>query len=438
MIVTFSERRAIADDASTPGALLRLTCAATMASAGVVHLVMAPDHSRAWFAEGLGFAVAGAVQLGIAVAMVARCRPLTVGAATAVNVTLIVLWAVSRTVGFPVGPHASVAEGVSLIDAYVVVAEAVALGCALLAFVLGVTSGPSWSRRAGANLAMCTAAMAVTSSLVVSPAVRGHAHDSSSGASTASSAAHTDGHAHGASPPVAMSQVSPGAVAGNSTTDDRGFSLLMNGHHDDAEPQPLDPATTVQLADQLARTSELVASYPTVADAEAGGYRRQGPYSPGLGTHYGKGADTLVGAAINDETVLDPMLIYSGNESSDQLVGFMYVAFGVEGEPQGFAGPNDIWHYHTNVCLVAKADGSTDTPFGADRDNVPKELCDGYGGVLIENTGYMLHVWTVPGWENPLGVFHDTHPGLTCSDGSYYTKPMEEVGWSANICVGEP
>ncbi len=219
------------------------------------------------------------------------------------------------------------------------------------------------------------------------------------------------------------------------TVDDKGFSLLMNGHQHEAEPQPMDSATTVLLAYQLARTAELVAMYPTVAAAEVAGYRRQGPFSPGLGTHYGKGGDTLVGAIIDEENVLDPMLIYEGSAPESKLAGFMYVAFGTGTVPEGFAGPNDVWHEHTNVCLVVNPDGSTDAPLGADRSDVSPELCDRYGGFLIDNTGYMVHVWTVPGYESSLGVFNKVNPALTCADGSYYTKPIEDWGDSVTSCA---
>ena len=208
----------------------------------------------------------------------------------------------------------------------------------------------------------------------------------------------------------------------------------MNGMHHEANNDPMDGLTTAALAHQLARTAELVAMYPTVADAEGAGYRRQGPFAPGLGVHYGKGGGTLVGESITDENVLKPMLIFDGSNQDSKLAGFMYIAFGVEGIPEGFAGKNDVWHYHTNVCLVVRPDGSTDAPLGADRADVPKELCDKYGGFLIDNTGYMLHVWTVPGYESSLGVFHEASSALPCPDGTFYSRPIEELGDSLTTC----
>lgn len=42
-------------------------------------------------------------------------------------------------------------------------------------------------------------------------------------------------------------------------------------------------------------------------------------------------------------------------------------------------------------------------------------------GRWIANSGYLLHVWTVPSYTDPLGVFAHMNPLLTCGDGTYYT-----------------
>ena len=81
---------------------------------------------------------------------------------------------------------------------------------------------------------------------------------------------------------------------------------------------------------------------------------------------------------------------------------------------------------------MAGADG-IDVPLGADRD-ITKEQCDAVGGRLMPFTGYMVHVWTVPGWENPDGVFAELNPKITCRDGTYHTIPLENVGTSKTVC----
>lgn len=472
--------------------------ASLLAAAGVIHLVMVPGHMGEWVAEGIGFAVAGWLQIGLCVAVATRPSRRWLVGVVALNAVLTVLWIISRTNGFPVGPHANHAESIGLVDgatvAMQVVAALVAIG--LLASSSGVAAG----RLQGMGTLVPLAVVALTTGVLVSPSARTHAHDAHGGHGAAATAeaghthtddatgsalasedaahthtddaaalAATDGsaegtatHSHGTEPapdPALASAATagdatvttvagdghshshgtePAAAADGTVVDDKGFSLLMNGHQHAHEDEPMDGPTTALLAHQLARTSELVAMYPDVASAEAAGYHRQGPFGPGLGTHYGKGGGTLVGGTIDEESILKPMLIFDGSEPTSKLIGFMYIAFGVQGIPEGFAGPNDIWHNHTNVCITMNADGSTNAPFGSDRDNITKDLCDSVGGFLIEDTGYMLHVWTVPGYENPLGVFHETHPGITCADGTYHTKDPEKLGNSVSFCADAP
>jgi hypothetical protein len=430
------------------GAIARPIIAALLVAAGVVHLVMVPAHAGVWMVEGVGLAVTGWLQLAGAVLVLLRCRRWVLWLIVIVNVAAVVLWAWSRTAGFPIGPEAGVAEAAGTVDRITAMAEASAVGFAAVLLVVRETRGSvaelAW--RMVATVAVLSAG--ATTIALAAPSARGHVHLEHD------AAAETE-HVHDATTPTAANGTrAAGALqAGDATTatpnhahtattaaNDKGFSLLMNGHQHSQTPQPIDAVTTAVLAHQLARTSELVARYPTVAAAEAAGYTRNGPFSPGLGAHYGKGIDTYIpGGVIDDTTILKPMLIYDGTDPDARLVGFMYMGSAANGgPPEGFAGPNDVWHYHTNTCLVVHADGTTDAPLGADSENVDPKLCQSLGGFLIENTGYMLHVWTVPGWENPLGVFHETHPAITCADGTYWTKPADRIGSSLSTCRDAP
>ena len=129
-----------------------------------------------------------------------------------------------------------------------------------------------------------------------------------------------------------------------------------------------------------------------------------------------------------------PTLIYDGLGPDAPIAGFMYQSFGgPDAAPEGFIGPNDHWHYHTNTCIVFK-DGKIEAPLGADIESVTEEQCDRYGGSLIDNTGYMVHVWTVPGYESPRGVFSNINPKLTCPDGTYHAVPLDELGFRTSTC----
>ncbi len=52
--------------------------------------------------------------------------------------------------------------------------------------------------------------------------------------------------------------------------------------------------------------------------------------------------------------------------------------------------------------------------------SITAESCKAKGGNYMAVTQYLLHVWTVPGYTDPLGVFAHTNPALTCGDGTYY------------------
>jgi hypothetical protein len=444
--------------------VVQMLAASLLVGSAVVHLVMVPGHAGEWLTEGIGFAVVGWLQLGLGVSIAMQQRSIMLWASIAVNVAAIAVWIVSRTSGLPVGPHAHHAETVMFIDGFTVAIEVVAV---LLAAALLIRRSDHSTTSFG-NFGMLAplAIAAMTTAVLASPSARSHAHDAHAGAAVVSAdgtVTAADGHVHsaneagaevaaGSGSASALAATDPNATGagdthvhgtdaaattGGAPVDDLGFSLLMNGHQHSAAPEPMDAETTALLAHQLARTAELVALYPTVATAEAAGYHRSGPFSPGLGAHYGRGGNISSGV-IDETNVLAPMLIYSGTEPDSRLVGFMYNSFGSANPPEGFAGPNDIWHYHTNVCIAFRPDGSVDAPLGADSENIDRELCDKYGGFVIDNTGYMMHLWSVPGWENPRGIFHETHPGITCADGTYHTKNLDEIGTSLSTCLDVP
>jgi hypothetical protein len=264
--------------------------------------------------------------------------------------------------------------------------------------------------------------MALATAAVASPGARNHALGSHGDHAAGHADMAAGGHDHG---------------TGTSTADDKGLAALENGHQHDNSVVELDSATNQALAKQLAGTAGLVLKYPNIAAAEAAGYRRAGPFAAGLGTHYvnygnvgGVGADGV----IDGKDIEGPLLIFDGLEPDSPLAGFMYMALGSEDAPEGFIGPNDHWHYHTNTCVVMK-DGNIEAPLGADAE-VTQAQCAKYGGDLIENTGHMVHVWTVPGYESPRGVFSNINPKLTCPDGTYNMVTIDELGWSPTMCKG--
>jgi hypothetical protein len=394
----------------------------------LIHAAMVPSHFGESAVEGWGFLLSAWVQVGLAVAVVVRPSRLVGLAVVLSNAVFIAVWAVSRTAGLPFGAHAGHPESVTFVDGVCVALEAVAivLGAAILGWRplrgLGRLRPPVGAAGAIGAVLLATAAVA-------SPSARDHAaHSHGAHGDEAAAGAHD----HGAAAPGEHDHAA--MVAG--TDDDLGFSALSNGHqHAHGQDAPLSAAERATLATQLAATTDLIVRYPTLADAEAAGYHRSGPFSPGLGVHYQGPFALNADGDMDPEDLAAPMLIFDGVTPDAPLAGFMFLAYGRSSEPEGFAGPNDHWHYHENVCVVYQPDGSIATPFGADLEGVTEDMCTQAGGMWISNTGYMVHVWNVPGYESPDGMFTELNPKITCPDGTYYTVPIEELGTKNSTCL---
>ena len=234
-----------------------------------------------------------------------------------------------------------------------------------------------------------------------------------------------------------------GAEGHDASLSDLGLGMLQNGHHETMKFQKLDAATQAKV-DPLIEVSRGVAKkFPTLADAMKVGYRRAGPYTPGLGIHYIKfwGANSLTpNGIVTPETMAEPLsILYDGTAPTAKIAGFMYYA-ATATTPEGFPGNNDFWHFHTNVCQKPAADGGSDSPLGADKSSDPAE-CAKVGGVAMPKTQYMVHVWSVPGYEvsdADGGMFAEVNRKLKCSDGTYFM--MASKDWAKhplNVCKSE-
>jgi hypothetical protein len=188
---------------------------------------------------------------------------------------------------------------------------------------------------------------------------------------------------------------------------------------------PLDVATREILASQLVAARNAALSLPTVADALAAGFVLAGGFAPGSGAHYvGVTGRGLTGTGGVDAGTPDTY-IYDGTAPDSRVVGLMYNSLS-QVAPEGFAGPNDHWHRHSNVCIKYSPNG-IEVPFPADSD-VTAQQCSSKGGRLMTITTWMVHAWVVPGWESPEGVFSHNNSNLRCGDGTLNT---DEVGFCA-------
>jgi hypothetical protein len=219
----------------------------------------------------------------------------------------------------------------------------------------------------------------------------------------------------------------------------KGFNAFMNGHAHGHVEVALDPATQAELDRKLDITREVAAQLPTLQDAVDAGYRRAGPYVPGLGLHminFGGEAYLNPDGVLDDDDLRHPLsLLYAGTDPAAELGGFMYYA-ATTTEPEGFPGRNDGWHFHEHLCAVPASDGFFDFPFGPDF-GATQAQCDTVNGTLMDSQ-YMVHVWTVPGWDDMAkygGVFAEENPRFGCTDGTWFSKPFSDWKTSPlNVC----
>jgi hypothetical protein len=179
--------------------------------------------------------------------------------------------------------------------------------------------------------------------------------------------------------------------------------------HDPPEPHAMDmsgggPATTVVLepADQATFDGQWAAAQAAATDldtpdeAAAAGYTKAALQQNGIGAHW-------VNWLLIDRP-FDParpaMLLFDERKPHPELVAFSYWVH--TPQPNGFAGSNDAWHRHTNLCIV---NGWVDREMAA----TPRDCA---GSFLAGSDLWMLHAWVVPGHENRWGSFAVFNPRL--------------------------
>jgi hypothetical protein len=256
--------------------------------------------------------------------------------------------------------------------------------------------------------------LVIAAAAIASPSAREHGgadhhHDQSVTATGATplAAAAGDHHAgdashdaaHDAGP--ATTPTSHVAGAGNP---------IPHGHAVDTYV-PLDSATARTFSAEMQLTRDATMQYPTIADAKRDGLRPVGIFSAGSGAHYMVPNPT---GRLTFDAAKPLMWLFAGNEDTSPVVGVMHFSFaGVD--PEGYAGPNDHWHQHSGLCLKYGA-GGVELPLPIDQDATAAQ-CAAVGGQFMASTGYMIHVWSAPGWESPKGPFSHDNELLVCADG---------------------
>ena len=184
----------------------------------------------------------------------------------------------------------------------------------------------------------------------------------------------------------------------------------LSGPIDPAQPEPhaatfttgLSPADQATFDAQLTAARQAAARFRTTADATDAGYVQSATQIPGVGTHW-----------VNWELVdrpFDParpaMLLFDQSPLHEtRLAGFSYWVRSTD-PPEGFAGPNDVWHRHSGLCFVNGWNV---------RENVPsKDQCEGQW--LNGSDLWMLHVWIAPDAPNSDGLFAPRNTALCPPD----------------------
>jgi hypothetical protein len=387
-----------------PGGLVLLAATLSLAAAAI-HFAFAPEHFAEHTSHGVFFLVSGGLQAAWAVLLLSsrslRVRRAVLGLGL-LNVGVIAVWAVSRTVGIP---SSAGAEAVGFPDVLATLCEAgIALLCVAALF------GAGEGRRGGISRPVALALSAVVGGAALvslTPRYAGahgaHAgHADHVGHSVAAGAA--GGHAdHAAAAPWAAG-TSPCEKSGAPVSPAQITDAEGHFHRGPQPQQPLDAATRVALAQQQVQARAAAARYPTVADAERAGYRMSTPYVPCIGAHY-----TNLLLVVRFEPSTPSELLYDGNAPDSKLVGLSYLVYHPGGAPEGFAGPNDLWHQHNaNGGLCFNRAGVVI----AGEDATPQQ-CAALGGSKRELTDvWMLHDWVAPGWECSWGVFAPECPEL--------------------------
>jgi hypothetical protein len=84
--------------------------------AGVIHAAVVPEHLAEEWSFGAFFILVAVFQIAWAIAVVLRPSAIVATTGAVANGAIVALWALSRTIGIPIGPEAWTPEPVSTLD----------------------------------------------------------------------------------------------------------------------------------------------------------------------------------------------------------------------------------------------------------------------------------------------------------------------------------
>jgi plastocyanin len=186
-------------------------------------------------------------------------------------------------------------------------------------------------------------------------------------------------------------------------------------------PVPADLHMTREELRQLVAQLDVVSGHlgryrHNVDQACADGYRTRSSQVANMGIHMSKPVYMRSGFDLRKPQIL--LFAAEGNEQRTQkdvgdcvngkwtgdprqeIVGAAFIQF-TEDHPEGFAGPLDNWHIHYGVCIGTLSAAA-----------LSEDECKKHGGSFLSNTGWMVHVYAVPEFDNQVGVFSQWNPSV--------------------------
>ena len=361
-----------------PGRKVIASCLAIVSVAtAVIHFAVAGQHFQEYWLYGVFMLVVAWLQLLWAIVAIARPSRLLLYAGVILNVGVVAVYVVTRTIGDVIGPGAHSVEPAGFGDLLCTVLEAIVVaGCAWL---LIARTDHGVGRQ---HLVIAPAAVGAMTAALLSVALVAGGPElvmSMSASASASTGA-------GATSSIKLATTTP---AGDITMPDTSMQMAEGMRMASSVPCVATPTSAQQQAAvTLVDTSwQDAEKYQSLAAAKAAGYV---PITPvGLPVvHYMNKASyraTLTGGPVLNLT--EPQsLVYANTPKGAVLVAAMYITSPGGPTPQP-GGCLTQWHVHTNLCVTrllgvvgALNSGNSACPAGSQNRVTPP----------------MIHIWFVP------------------------------------------
>jgi hypothetical protein len=373
---------------------MRWLLAALSFAAGVIHLVMVPQHAQESTRMGLAFAAAGWFQIAFGIAVVVRPTRGWVRLGILANVAFVATWIVSRTVGLPNWTGDGGVETTKWADALCVGFE-IAIIVVAAAVLLAPRLLERWTRPVFVVGVAIAGILVLTTAVLASPSTANHVHDEAEG----------DAHVHSEGE-VTIGNASHTHDPGASSSSSQSSSASGHQHTESTITYDELPAATKAQVDTV--IADWGTRYATAADAMKDGWVKATRDLYGIGSHYVR--TNIVGLSAPFDLEQPNILLFDGEGPDAKFAGVSYIVGGARA-PKGFAGKYDSWHTHTSVCFkggTVVSLNELDSPIWYSE---PECLAAG-GTVIPLASDQMLHVWVGPDYIGEAPIFAHDHPKL--------------------------